>query len=418
MPLAMVASDLRPERDPKRIADLVLATAVGAGADAVFVEPSAGQYAITVERGTKVVATAALEAGLGAAVVARLGFVAELDVATPHAVSGVVPVRSGDREAHVVITLRPGADVRADLMVIRPKPRAAAPYGPIAGDVLGPYRVVEKLGAGGMGTVFRVDHVTLGRAFALKVLRPKVLERHPEAGERFLREARTAARVRHANIVDVVDFGHVPDGRPYLVMELLEGESLSARVARGALPHDDVMTVAHQLADALAAAHDSGIVHADVTPANVFVRGEGKDALLKLLDFGLAELIGEDLRDEPVDTVHGTPHYISPEQLRGQSPTDRSDQYSLGAVMFKLLCGFPPYEAPSLHDLCMMHLQAPIPELTSPHGPLPQRLVDVVTTCLQKHPTNRFPSTRALIAALSDIDHLVDRRGWRRWLSG
>jgi serine/threonine-protein kinase len=147
--------------------------------------------------------------------------------------------------------------------------------------------------------------------------------------------------------------------------------------------------------------------------------GDGRSGELsvKLVDFGLAELAGEGLRDENPEFVLGTPAYISPEQLRGLAPTDRSDQYGLGAVLFELLTGHPPYHHDDLRTLCMMHLTAPIPLVESPHGPLPPKLADIVTTCLQKTPQARFPGMRALLVALDEIERVTDRRGWRRWLS-
>jgi serine/threonine protein kinase len=205
-------------------------------------------------------------------------------------------------------------------------------------------------------------------------------------------------------------------------MELLEGQSLADLVASGALPPADVVTIARQLANALAAAHDRGVVHADVTPSNVLIvdsgtEGQPGDLHVKLVDFGLAELAGEGLRDENPEFVLGTPAYISPEQLRGLAPTDRSDQYGLGAVLYELLTGHPPFHHDDLRSLCMMHLTAPIPPVESPHGPLPPKLADIVTTCLQKTPQARFPGMRALLVALDEIERVTDRRGWRRWLS-
>ena len=413
--------------DPKRIADVVLGAAVRARAEAVFIEPVAKHqdaYTITLERGRDVLSTTQLDAQLASAVIARLAYLAELDLAAAHPSSAVVPVRSGDREADVVITVRPGDALRADLMVMsrgreREQKRdrsAATPTGIHPGDTVGNYQIVEFLGEGGMGTVYRVEHTVLGRQYALKALRARVVERDEDAAENFVREARTAARVHHPNIVDVFDFGYLPDGRPYFVMELLEGESLAARVARGALPPAEVVTIARQLATALAAAHDRGVIHADVTPSNVLVL-EGSEIHVKLVDFGLAKLAGEGLRDENPEFVLGTPAYISPEQLRGLAASDRSDQYGLGAVVFELLVGHPPFVAEDLRQLCMMHIQAPVPAIESPHGPLPPKLADVVTTCLQKTPQARFPGMRALLTALDEIERVTDRRGWRRWLS-
>ena len=394
-----------------------------AQADAVYIEPSPSdpdQYALTIERGPGILATVAMDAQLGSAVIARLAFIADLDLAAAHVSSGVVPVRSGTREAEVVITIRPGNELRADLMVTRQRGKVVSTttaVGPSAGDTIGNYRVLQFLGEGGMGTVFSAEHIALGRKYALKVLRSRVVERDATAAQQFLREARTAARVRHPNIVDVVDFGHLPDGRPYFVMELLEGESLGDRVERiGPLPPGDVVSIARQLGEALAAAHDRGVIHADVTPSNALIV-EGEHIHVKLVDFGLATLAGEGLRDENPEFVLGTPAYISPEQLRGLAPTDRSDQYGLGAVLYELLAGHPPYENEDLRKLCMMHIQAPIPAVTSPHGPLPPKLADIITTCLQKTPQQRFPGIRALLAALDEIERVTDRRGWRRWLS-
>jgi len=407
---------------------------VRAQADAVYIEPMAmadDAYVITLERSSQVLTTVAVDAQLGSAVIARLAFLADIDLASAHASSAVLPVRSGTREAEIVITVRPGTSLCADMMVMaraRGRTPVSEAIGPVRGDVIGQYRVHEFLGEGGMGTVFEVEHIALTRRYALKVLRTKVIERDPGAAQKFLREARTAARVRHPNIVDVVDFGHLPDGRPYFVMELLEGQSLADLVAAGPLPAGEVVLIARQLANALAVAHDRGVVHADVTPSNVLVVDGGDvgragpgaivgELTVKLVDFGLAELAGEGLRDENPEFVLGTPAYISPEQLRGLAPTDRSDQYGLGAVLFELLTGHPPYHHDDLRTLCMMHLTAPIPMVESPHGPLPPKLADIVTTCLQKTPQARFPGMRALLVALDEIERVTDRRGWRRWLS-
>ena len=422
----MVNSQASQTADPKRVADVTLAAAIRANADGIFIEPDEEDdacYSITLERSYEVLTTVQVDAMLGAAVIARLAYIADLDLASASASSSIVPVRSGTREAELVITVRPGAALRADVMVV-PRARrghgAMAPVaGPNPGDTIGNYKVTEFLGEGGMGTVYRCEHVALGREYALKVLRSKVVERDPTAAQRFLREARTAARVHHPNIVDVFDYGTLADGRPYFVMELLEGESLADRVDRGALPPGEVVTIARQLATALCAAHDRGVIHADVTPSNVLVVSAPGSAELhvKLVDFGLAELAGEAMQDENPEFVLGTPAYISPEQLRGLPPTDRSDQYGLGAVIYELLVGRPPYAHPDLRTLCMMHITSPIPPVESPHGPLPPKLADVVTTCLQKTPQARFPGMRALIAALDEIERVTDRRGWRRWLS-
>ena len=403
--------------DPRRLADVTLAAAIRTQADAVFFEPHGEEaYTITLERDRRLLTSTTIDALSGAATIARLAFLASLDLAASNATSGVIKVRSGDREADIVVTIRPGTSLGADLMVMRrDKPRAPATIVGRVGDVVGNYRIVELLGEGGMGSVFRVEHVALGRLYALKILHPRVFARDPSAGQRFLREARAAARVRHPNIGEVFDFGHLADGRPFIVMELLDGESLADRLERETLPASEVVAVARQLAAALSAVHDRGVVHADVTPSNVLITNVDP-IQVKLIDFGLAAIADEVFQEASSDFVLGTPSYISPEQLRGLAATDRSDQYSLGAVLFQLLAGHPPYVNQELRALCMMHLESPIPVVTSPEGPLPTKLAEVITTCLQKSPQQRFPGMRALLTALDEIERVTERRGWRRWL--
>ena len=407
--------------DPRRLAEITLATAVRAGADAVFIDPGENPeetYTITFERERETLKRIEVDALSGAATIARLAFIASLDLAGVSAQSAVVAVRSGTREADVVITIRPGAGLRADLMMVpklrRPRPSTVVPE---LGDTIGNYRLGEELGEGGMGTVYRVEHVVLGRQYALKVLRPKVVERESTAAQRFVREARAAARVRHPNIVDVFDFGHFPDGRPYFVMELCEGESLIDLVRRDALQPGEVVHIARQIAGALAAVHDHGVIHADVTPSNVLVTGTSP-LHVKLVDFGLAAIAGEVFYEEESDFVLGTPQYISPEQLHGMPATDRSDQYGLGCVLFELIAGHAPYRHDSVRELCMMHINAPIPTPVSPHGPLPAKLADVIRTCMAKSPQQRFPGMRAMIAALDEVERVTDRKGWQKWLNG
>jgi serine/threonine protein kinase len=408
--------------DPVRLAEIALAAAVRARVDAVFVEPGddpQATYVFTFERAQEVVTRFEVDALCGAAVIARLAFIAGLELASGTASSAVVPVRSGERDADVVVTIRPGAGLRADLMVM-PKQRTVRPGGPWQpkhGDVVGHYRLGELLGEGGMGTVYRVEHSVLGRQYALKVLRQRVVERAMTAAQRFVREARAAARVRHQNIVDVFDFGHFPDGRPYFVMELCEGESLIDLVRRGPLPVSEVVQIARQIGTALAAVHDRGVIHADVTPSNVLVVA-ASPIHVKLVDFGLAAIAGEVFAEEDSDFVLGTPAYISPEQLHGLPATERSDQYGLGCVLFELIAGHPPYQHANVRELCMMHIQAPVPVPTSPHGPLPGKLADVITTCLQKSPQQRFPGMRAMLTALDEVERVAERRGWQKWLSG
>lgn len=399
--------------DPILVADLIL----GSVRDVGFVEPGDDGYVIRVEHGGKVVTSPRIAAAVGRAVIARLAMIAELDLSNPRTASAVVRVRRGASERDVVVTVRHGGALRCDLSVLPPQDaaRAASQVTELRpGDRAGHYEIVAKLGEGGMGTVYRVRHAALDRVYALKVLSANVMAYDRDAAHRFLREARSAARIRHPNIVDVFDYGTLGDGRPYLVMELLEGESLEDLVDRGPVPVATALDIAQQLASALVAAHDRGVVHADITPANVLVASR-EPFTVKLVDFGLSVAIDE-LPTASPEFVFGTVHYISPEQLRGFPATEQSDQYSLGVVLFHLLTGAAPYHHPNVRELGLMHIQATIPRVESPIEPLPARLAEIVTTCMQKAPASRFPGMRALLDALKDVELVAKRRDWTRWL--
>jgi len=406
---------------PVAVCDFLLGTALAADADVVWIEPSRGSggdsYRVDVERGGRLLATGTLEPRIAAAVIARLAFITNVDLLSSSAVTGATRVRGPDASATVSSTIRPGRALRAELHVRRHTPRAVASGTPVA---LGPgarvaqYAVCDTLGSGGMGRVYRVEHLSLGRQFALKVLHGRMLE--DDGAAQFLREARAAARVKHPNIVDVVDFGYLDDGRPYLVMELLGGRCVSQRLGQAMSPRLAV-SIARQIAAGLAAAHAAGVIHADVTASNIFV---GDDGHAKLVDFGLA-LLRDDPRwrdgDTVTDYIFGTPSYIAPEQIRGHRATERSDQYSLGIVLFEMLTGAPPFAAASTRDLCMLHLQAPVPDILSPHGTIPRAVGDVVRRCLAKAPAQRFGTTLELLDALTAAEHALAAAGWERWLT-
>ena len=403
---------------PCAIADVLLDAALAQEADCVWIEPhGSGRYLISIERAGAVVGTATLDAGLGSAVIARLAYVANVDLTSSRAATGTVTVRGRENERELVFTLRPGAELRAEAMLVQrgggSTIATSLPRELAAGDRVDHYRVIAPFGSGGMGSVYRVEHATLGREYALKVLHAHVLERDAASVDQFLREARAAARIRHPHIIDVFDFGYLPDGRPYFVMELLDGICVGDLIDDGALPPQQAVQIARQLAEALAAAHECGVIHADVSASNVLVNGP--QATVKLVDFGLAELRGS--QTAPSEMIHGTPCYIAPELVRGQSADERSDQYSFGALLFEMLAGRPPFDHEDVRTLCLMHLRDPAPGVTSPHGPLPGELVRLVERCLAKSPALRFPSMRALIAELSEIARVAGRSGWRRWLA-
>jgi serine/threonine-protein kinase len=329
----------------------------------------------------------------------------------------------GGREPTESLSLVPdGQDSPAELAVgthNRPVTRIAPPsHRPedpddYLGAVLGSYRVVELLGKGGMGYVFRAEHVKLGREVALKLLRSDYASRR-DAVARFFQEARTVNRVRHRNIVDVTDFVELDDGTTYIVMELLSGTSLGAWAASGVdLPR--ALAVLVQICDGLGAAHQVGVVHRDLKPDNVIVVPTSDGAeLVKLLDFGVAKLLNRDDEDVGFQTaagsVIGTPAYMSPEQAGGMVVDARSDIYSLGAIMYELFTGEPMFRGRSFGEYVRKHLtETPVPPSQTAGGAaIDPRLEALILRCLDKDPDQRF----ALIAELREaLLHLLGGTG-------
>jgi serine/threonine protein kinase len=411
---------------PVAAVDVLLEASLAVHADHVWIEPvpmAEDHYLISVEQNGAVIATSTIDSGLATGMMARLAFLSDVDLTSPRAVSGCVRIRARESECDLVYTLRPGTSLRGELMLVRTGPRLMVTrdrYEELSvGERVDHYRVLSRLGMGGMGSVYKVEHVTLGRVHALKVLQGAVLQRDVDSAERFLREARAASRIRHPNIVDVFDFGYLPDGRPYFVMELLPGHSLADLIDHGALAPARAVAITRQLCAALAAAHQHGVIHADVSPSNALVLEEGEHLTVKLVDFGLAELKEPTVTrvESTQDYVLGTPCYIAPEQIRGLGADEQSDQYSLGIVLYEALTGRPPFHDKNIRELCLRHLRDPVPEPKSPYGPLPTELTDIIHRCLQKSPTQRYPNMRALLVDLEEVEKLVDRRGWRRWLA-
>ena len=263
---------------------------------------------------------------------------------------------------------------------------------------IGSYEVVERLGAGGMGEVYRARDTRLGRMVAIKALRSGA---DPELLHRLEREARAASTLNHANIVHIYDVGEVAGRGPYVVMELVEGETLRRRLRRGPLPLAEALDLAAQLADGLAKAHRAGIVHRDLKPENVMVTPDG---VLKILDFGLAKVLAAPLGDvEAGQTLSrhgtragvllGTLEYMSPEQASGRPVDRRTDQFSLGLIVHEMLTGRPAF----LRDTPAQVLAAVIerdPEpLARTRSDVPAGLEALVIRCLQKDPERRFPKT-------------------------
>jgi serine/threonine protein kinase/Tol biopolymer transport system component len=263
------------------------------------------------------------------------------------------------------------------------------------GTRLGPYEVVEKIGAGGMGDVYLGRDSRLGRNVAVKVL-PDAVARDAERRARFEREARAIASLEHPHVCRLYDVG-AESGVAYLVMELLEGKTLAGRLFAGALPLAEALEIGIQLADALAAAHRRGIVHRDLKPANVVLTAIGP----KLLDFGIAQLpapAGDGTLTEAGQVV-GTPHYMAPEQLLGKPVDARADVFALGCLLFEMLAGRRAFTTTSLHE--------PTPSLREAAPPIPPALERLVTTCLSVDREDRWSSAHDVKLQLAGIleDH-------------
>jgi serine/threonine protein kinase len=272
------------------------------------------------------------------------------------------------------------------------------------GTMAGAYVLKRELASGGGGTVYEAQHRILGRRAAVKVLR-RQLAASAQMNARFLQEARAVNMIKHPNIVDILDFGDLPDGRPFYVMELLEGIDLrSILTERGRFPATEVLEILEPVCSALQAAHDLGIVHRDLKASNIFIGTAGEKRVIKLLDFGIAKLMrpeGGEGGLTVVGTRLGTSYTMAPEQIRGDAVDQRTDIYALGVVLYHLLTGQYPFRAETMTDIERQHLEAPPPR-PSQAAPVSPALDVVVLRCMEKSPERRYPSARAFMEALRD----------------
>ncbi|WP_428269452.1 serine/threonine-protein kinase [Haliangium sp.] len=276
------------------------------------------------------------------------------------------------------------------------------------GSVIGGYRLIAPLGCGGMGEVYLGVHEATNEPAAIKTLLPEHAN-NPVLVARFFAEAVAASMIEHPGLARVMSHSHSRGKQAYIIMEYLQGESLSERLfERGYLPIAAAVEIARQATEALAAAHDCGIIHRDIKPANIYLcdRDDGADEV-KLLDFGVAKLMDAPLNGEcatPAGSVLGTPSYMSPEQCRGQIDVDHStDLYALGCVLFAMLCGRPPFVGRRLGSLLTAHLSQTPPALRALRPGIPAAVEQVVTRLLSKPREQRYDSAHELALALAAI---------------
>jgi serine/threonine-protein kinase len=290
----------------------------------------------------------------------------------------------------------------------------------VIGHQFGNYTTLALLGEGGMGSVYLAEHPAIGRRVAIKVLRAEFAQ-DEVALNRFVNEARAANAIRHPNIIEILDSGTTSGGLPYLVMELLEGEPLRARLRRAQrLAPLDALDIAYLTASALAAAHGRGIVHRDLKPDNLFLIPDPNDpqlSFVKVLDFGIAKLqrqpgqLGDDEPDSlqtQTGTLMGTPSYMSPEQCLGTKTLDqRTDIYSLGIILFEMLCGRTPFQSMGFGELVHLHLNVAPPRPRSVEPEVPPALEAIILTALAKKPEDRFQSMEEMMSAMEEASE-----GW------
>jgi serine/threonine protein kinase len=265
------------------------------------------------------------------------------------------------------------------------------------------YKLLDKIGEGASGEVWSAEHLELGRKVALKLLAPEHASAK-DAIDRFRREARAVAAISHPNLVQLYDFGKARDGRVYLAMELLRGEPLE-RTLRSAMPWKTAVRLAIQAAQALEAAHGAGLVHRDLKPANLFVTDNGT---VKLLDFGVAMALSDvpgESKPQKGFAIFGTPEYMAPEQVAGEPVDARCDVYSLGCVLYEMLCGYPPFQGKSSVEVLGKQVrEAPFPPSSrAPERKIPRTLEDVVLRAMRKKREERFPSAVAMRRALEEV---------------
>lgn len=448
--------DLAPDSGhrfgPHALCDLVLAAPIRFGANLVTLEPARDECRLELKRGTTTLVSTTVDVELAVAAAIRISRIVGIDplrLSSAFDTGGTARrtrVRLGRAQAELLVCLTALADgLRVEVRplhveageALEPAPssmRRCVQCGSLqsgarltcevdqgklidiveraeVGGFLGSYQIERLLGEGGMGRVFLARHGFLGHAAAIKLLH-RTIQEDPLSGQRFLGEARVARRIHHTNVVQVLDYGLMTDGRPFMVMEYVDGMSLEDLLERdSSLEPTHALLLARDIAVGLAAAHACGAVHLDLKPPNVILTygPDGTPSQVKLIDFGASVQVGA-VGEE------GTPSYMSPEHACGEPTDARSDLYALGVVLFEMLSGVLPFVSEDTQSVLRAHVTQPAPTVTSPHRALPRAVTRLVARLLEKSPADRFPTASAFLEQVDVAIAALRRKDWLRWL--
>jgi len=264
--------------------------------------------------------------------------------------------------------------------------------------MIGPYQILEKIGQGGMGSVFKAYHQELDRFVALKVLHPAHQEDQAFIG-RFQREARLVAKLEHPNIVPIYDFSRA-ENQPYLVMKYIEGSTLKQRLAEAPLGFNEITQVVNSVGSALAYAHQQGVLHRDIKPSNILI---GTDGMMYLADFGLARIVSAEASTLSAESIVGTPHYISPEQAIGRDAlTEKTDVYSFGIMLYEIIVGQIPFDSNTPLSIIHDHIYTPLPQPRILNPNISEQVEHVLQKALAKNPDDRYEN---IVQMVSDFNN-------------
>jgi serine/threonine protein kinase len=397
-------------RSPRLVADLLLFSVLETDASLLDVVPGFGfahQVSVVLARGP--ISCWELDSNLADAAIARVALLSGLDFTSGEERNGRIRLACRGVQHELSVSVRAlSGHLALELRRPRVISRKLRP-GVHKPEFVGDYVLRNELGRGALGTVYRAEHRLLGRPAAIKIwsLPDTALAR---ANAALFREARAAAATKHPGVVEVHDLLVLDDGRAAVIMELLEGETLTMRLHRErSFAPLTAVKLARRVAEVLEATSARGIVHRDIKPENIFLLADGR---LKLLDFGAAL---HEQGNERAGTL-GTPWYMAPEQAYGGAPDRRSDIYSLGCVLFELISGQCPFDDTDPDAVMRMHRDLPVPLLSSRHGPIPEALQRTVSRALEKTPERRQQSASELLLELQQIEEALTRPGFRRWL--